>query len=119
MEVIQFEARWVDTWLEDGAQHVIWAASDEPDAERFSLQRDISDPDGSYYCERNDQDQGCYGGIAQLHLNRTQLLVWLTPKGSDRLGCELILLHFSTSEARYAELRATMQRVLAGTGLIE
>ncbi|CCH01996.1 hypothetical protein FAES_3995 [Fibrella aestuarina BUZ 2] len=119
MEVIQFEARRVETWLEDGVQHVTWAASDHPDAERFSLQRDTTDPGASYYCERSDQDQGCYGGIAQLHLTRTQLLVWLTPKGSDRLGCDLIMLHVSVSEARYAELRATMQRVLAGTGLIE
>ena len=113
--------------VEDEVGWVVGFADREPDTRQYlQLQRShVSDAQDralgldTYYVEKDDQSNGCYGGIESVDLGPDAIKLQLNEAGSQSLGLDRnVLITFDADQHMLDQLRQGLTAVFAGTGLI-
>ena len=58
----------------------------------------------TYYIERNDQNNSCYGGIEKIELEDGGLIIHLSPKAIQYLKASTLEITWEPDETSYQEL---------------
>ena len=126
MSTTLFHARCVAA-IEDDIGWVIGFADDEIDTRRyFQFQRghesDAQDRAAgldTYYVERDDQLNSCYGGIESIQLGVDAIRIRLDEAGAQSLGLDRdVLITFDADEQTLDSFRTGLAAVFAGTGVV-
>ncbi len=73
----------------------------------------------TYYVEKDDQSNSCYGGIESVDLGPNAIRLKLDEAGSQSLGLgRNVLITFDADEQTLNRLRQGLTAVFVGTGLI-
>ena len=113
--------------IEDEVGWVVGLADHEHDARQYlQFQRGhVSDSQDqalghdTYYVEKDDQSNSCYGGIESVELSTKAIKLRFNDAGSQSLGLEKnVLITFDADEQTLDRFRKGLTAIFAGTGLI-
>ena len=70
----------------------------------------------TYYVEKDDQSNSCYGGIESLDLHANTITLKLDDVGSQRLNlAKVVLITFDADDKTLGELRSGLATIFSGT----
>jgi len=93
---------------ENGAHYFIMQRDEEFIEEALPHMENI-------YLERDDQWWGGYGGINQVNLNRTHLIIYLNSDMANQMGgYDTIKITFSLDDFHFKQLQNVLQKVMQG-----
>ena len=73
----------------------------------------------TYYVERDDQSNGCYGGIETIDLRQNSLSIKLDRHGCEHLNVgQFVLITFELENMEFEELRSALSAVFSGSTTI-
>ena len=73
----------------------------------------------TYYVEKDDQSNSCYGGIDRVDLHTGTIRIELDAVGSKRLDLDKeVLITFDADEKTLAELRTGLAAIFAGSNTL-
>jgi len=113
--------------IEDEIGWVVGLADREHDTRQYlQFQRDhVSDSQDkalghdTYYVEKDDQSNSCYGGIESVILGADAIRLKLSEAGSQSLGSgRNVLITFDADEQTLDRVRQGLTAVFVGTGLV-
>lgn len=93
--------------------------AEQPDGSgRYLLLQQDDGTEGNYYIEFCDQARAGYDGLESAQLLREQALFSFTTSGAQELQETHIVVSFSLSERRFAELQTSLSKIL-GDSLVQ
>ena len=70
----------------------------------------------TYYVEKDDQSNSCYGGIESIDLHANTIALLLDDVGSQRLDLDkVVLITFDADDKTLGELRSGLATIFSGT----
>ena len=70
----------------------------------------------TYYVEKDDQSNSCYGGIESIDLHKNTITLRLDDVGSQRLDLDkVVLITFDADDKTLVELRSGLTTIFSGT----
>ena len=86
---------------------------------QLSLRSDAQDQAlglDTYYVEKDDQSNSCYGGIQSVDLHANMITLRLDDLGSQRLDMDKVaLITFDADDKALSELRSGLATIFSGT----
>jgi hypothetical protein len=113
--------------VDDEFSRIVGFADQQFDTKRylqFQLSR-VSDTQdealglNTYYVEKDDQSNSCYGGIESIDLHKNTITLKLDDVGSQRLDSDrIVLITFDTDDKTLGELRSGLAAIFSGTNTL-
>lgn len=73
----------------------------------------------TYYVEKDDQSNSCYGGIESIDLHKSTITLKLDDVGSRRLDLDkVVLITFDADDKTLGELRSGLATIFSGTNTL-
>ena len=73
----------------------------------------------TYYVEKDDQSNSCYGGIESIDLHANTIALLLDDVGSQRLDLDkVVLITFDADDKTLGELRSGLATIFSGTDIL-
>ena len=113
--------------VDDEFSRIVGFADRQFDTKRY-LQFQLSDEGdehdealglNTYYVEKDDQSNSCYGGIESIDLHTNTIRIKLNDVGSQRLDLDrVVLITFDADEETLGELRSGLTTIFSGTNIL-
>ena len=121
-----FHANYVEI-VDDEHSRIVGFADRQFDTKRY-LQFQLSRVTGAqdhalgletYYVEKDDQSNSCYGGIERIDLHANAISLKLDDMGSQRLDLSsVVLITFDADDKTLSELRSGLATIFSGTDIL-
>lgn len=73
----------------------------------------------TYYVEKDDHSNSCYGGIESIDLHANTIALRLDDEGSQRLDLDkVVLITFDADDKTLGELRSGLATIFSGTDIL-
>ena len=73
----------------------------------------------TYYVEKDDQSNSCYGGVESIDLHANTIALRLDDVGSQRLDLDkVVLITFDADDKTLGELRSGLATICSGTDIL-
>ena len=106
--IVGFADRQLDT-----KQYLQFQVSRVGDTQDQALRLD------TYYVEKDDQSNSCYGGIESIDLHKNTITLKLDDVGSQRLDLGKVeLITFVSDDKTLSELRSGLAAIFSGTNIL-
>ena len=113
--------------VDDELSRIVGFADRQYDTKRylqFQLSRESDTQDqalglDTYYVEKDDQSNCCYGGVESIDLHKNTITLKLDDVSSRRLGLDkVVLITFDADDKTLGELRRGLATIFSGTNTL-